>query len=150
MAIRTTFRCGSSNAVYNAPPARPAKRTDGGYRPNRADTEPVRLRTRMHLAGGPAAAHAFRVIAWLDDGGTSLVCVGATRQEVVARARAHVAGAGVLHLQKWVGGLWTGRWQTLRPQRGELYAPRPRMGRRRRGFIVSRNDESLALARRLH
>ena len=89
----------------------------------------------MHLAGGPVAVHGFRVIAARDDGRTSLVCVGATRQEVVARARAHVAGlsadTAALRLQQWVGSLWTGRWQTLRPQRGELNAPRRRMGRRR-------------------
>jgi hypothetical protein len=134
--VNRTFRCGSSSAVYNAPPPRPAARTDFGHRPNRADTEPVRLRTRLHLAGGPAAIQGFRVITRLDDGSTSLVCVGATRQEVVTRARAHVAGlsagAGALHLQQWVGGLWTGHWQTLRPQRGELNAPRRRLGRRRR------------------
>jgi hypothetical protein len=133
--VNRTFRCGSSSAVYNAPPARPAARSDSGFRANRADAEPVRLRIRMHLAGGPVAVHGFRVIATRDDRSTSLVCVGATRQEVVARARAHVAGLSAdtaLRLQQWVGGLWTGRWQTLRPQRGELNAPRRRMGRRPR------------------
>ena len=122
MAIRT-FRCGSSNAVYNAPPPRPVERADRGYRLCRIDTEPVRLRTRMHLPGGPAAAHGFRVVVRLNDGSTSLVCVGASRQEVIARARAAAAAsAGTLHLQQWVGGLWTGRWETLRPHRGELDA----------------------------
>jgi hypothetical protein len=139
--VNRTFRCGSSSAVYNAPPARPAARTDSGFRPNRADTEPVRLRIRMHLAGGSVTVHGFRIIATRDDGGTSLVCVGATRQEVVARARAHVAGlpadTAALRLQQWVGGLWTGRWRTLRPQRGELNAPRRRVGRRHRRISLS-------------
>ena len=135
MAIRT-FRCGTSSTVYNAPPPRPIERAERSYRLCRADMEPVRLRTRMHLAGGPVAAHGFRVVVRLDDGSTSLVCVGASRQEVVARARAvaatPAAWAGTFHLQRWVGGLWTGRWETLRPRRGELAAPRRRSPRRRR------------------
>jgi hypothetical protein len=135
MAIRA-FRCGSSNAVYNAPPPCPVERADRGYRLCRTDTEPVRLRTRMHLPGSSGAARGFRVVVRLDDGSTSLVCVGASRQEVVARARAAIAApsaqAGTVYLQQWVGGLWTGRWETLRPRRGELTAPRRRSPRRRR------------------
>jgi hypothetical protein len=135
MAIRT-FRCGSSSAVYNAPPV--VRPTPAG-RPNpalRADTEPVRLRTRMHLAALRPVVHGFRVVATLAGGGSALVCLGVSRQEVVAAARAKLAAlaprAVSLHLEQWVGRPGRGRWQGLRPHKGELELPRRRMPRRRR------------------
>jgi len=134
MAIRT-FRCGSSSAVYYAPPVR-TRPTGRPVPVNRADTEPVRLRTRMHLAGVRPAVHGFRVLARLADGDTALVCLGASRQEVVAAARAKLAGlaraAVGLHVQQWVGRLGSGRWENLRPYRDELELPRRRAPRRRR------------------
>ena len=139
MAIRT-FRCGSSSAVYYAPP--PVRPTPTG-RPvpvRRADSEPVRLRTRMHLAGAVPAAHGFRVLARLADGDTALVCLGASRQEVVAAARAKLAGLArrvvSLHVQRWAGRLGSGRWENLRPRRGELELTRHREPRRRRAGTV--------------
>ena len=131
MATRT-YRCGSSSAVYYAPPV--VRRAPAG-RPNpvpRADTEPVRLRTRMHLAAALPAVHDFRVVATLADGDSALVCLGASRQEVVAAARAKpVPRAVSLHVQPWVGRPGSGHWQDLRPRRGELEAPRRRTPRRR-------------------
>jgi hypothetical protein len=136
MAIRT-YRCGASSAVYYAPPVvfRPGQTRPQVLVP-RADTEPVRLRTRMHLAGALPGTHGFRVVARLADGDSALVCLGASRQEVIAAARPKVAGlarfAVSLRVQQWVGGLGSGRWQDLRPHRGELELPRRRMPRRRR------------------
>jgi hypothetical protein len=143
MAIRT-FRCGSSSAVYYAPPqARPTPR--GKPRPIlRADTEPVRLRTRLHLGGALPAVHGFRVVARLSDGESALVCLGASRQEVVAAARPKLPGlarsAVSLHVQHWVGGVGFGRWENLRPHRGELELPRRRQPRRRRREQVTEAD----------
>jgi hypothetical protein len=134
MAIRT-FRCGSSSAVYYAPPVRPSP-TSRPVPVLQADTEPVRLRTRIHLSGVRPAVHGFRVLARLSDGDTALVCLGASRQEVVATARAKLAGLARatvrLHVQQWVGRPGSGRWENLRPHRGELELPRRRMPRRRR------------------
>jgi hypothetical protein len=135
MAIRT-FRCGASSAVYYAPPVVRSRPTGRPVSILRADTEPVRLRTRMHLAGALPAVHGFRVVARLADGDSALVCLGASRHEVVAAARAKAAGlarfAVSLHVQQWVGGLGSGRWHDLRPHRGELELPRRRAPRRRR------------------
>jgi hypothetical protein len=90
----------------------------------------------MHLAGVRPAVHGFRVLARLADGDTALVCLGASRQEVVAAARARLAGlartAVRLHVQQWVGRIGSGRWENLRPHRGELQLPRRRTPRRRR------------------
>ncbi|HEX5269916.1 MAG TPA: hypothetical protein VFW33_05495, partial [Gemmataceae bacterium] len=143
MAIRT-FRCGSSSAVYYAPPtprpkgnrhdhqadgqgavyyAPPTPRPTPAGKPRpvpRADAEPVRLRTRMHLAGVRPAVHGFRVLARLPDGDSALVCLGASREEVVASARAKLAGlarhAVSIHVQQWVGRFGSGRWESLRPR----------------------------------
>jgi hypothetical protein len=135
MATRT-FRCGSSSAAYYAPP--PVRKGPAGspVPVARADTEPVRLRIRLHLGAARPAAHGFRVIAALADGDTALVCLGATRGEVIAGARAKTATlsprAVALLLQQWVGRLAAGRWQTLPLRRGELATPRraPRPRRR--------------------
>jgi len=138
MAIRT-FRCGSSSTVYNAPPVRHARAVPT-IPFNRPDREPPRLRTRLHLAGVGTAVHGFRVIARFPDG-VALVGMGATRQEVAARARTHSAvvfrQGGTLHLQQWVGGLCFGRWLTLPARRGELGAlPRHTVRRRRDSPLV--------------
>lgn len=142
MAIRT-YRCGSSNSVYNAPPV--VYRAPAPGAAPRADKEPVRLRTSLHLPGLPAV-HGFRVIATLADGGSSLVCTGPTREDVIDRARA-AAGtlsprAWALHLQEWVGGLCSGYWRTLPTRRGELGAPRRRPFRRRRRRPEGFGDEA--------
>ena len=81
--VMHTYRCGSSSAVYNAPPIRHARAVPAIPR-HRPDREPVRLRTRLHFSGAVAAVHGFRVMARLPDA-TALVCLGATREEVVAR-----------------------------------------------------------------
>ncbi|HKI31793.1 MAG TPA: hypothetical protein VKA46_07985 [Gemmataceae bacterium] len=138
MAIRT-IRCGSSSAVYNAPPAPVGRVVRPTICPGlRADTEPTRLRTRLHLGAARPTAHCFRVIAALAGGDSALVYLGATRGEVVAQARKSAAVSarvvGLL-LQRWVGGLGSGRWQTLPLRKGELEVPRRRSLRRRtRGF----------------
>lgn len=144
MVLRT-FRCGASSAIYYAPPVvfRP-----GQTRPHvlvpRADTEPVRLRTRMHLAGALPATHGFRVVARLADGDSALVCLGASRQEVVAAARARMSVlarfAVSLRVQQWAGGFGPGSWQDLRPHRGELELPRRRTPRRRRERVPEAED----------
>ena len=135
MAIRT-FRCGSSSAVYYAPPVRPSKPTVKTGPLARADREPVRLRTRLHLGGALPVAHGFRVIATLTGGDSALVCLGATRGEVIAAARGKAAGlsscAASLLLQQWVGGVDSGYWQTLPLRRGELGVTARRAPRRRR------------------
>jgi hypothetical protein len=143
MAIRT-LRCGSSSTVYYAPPV---VRSSPSGRPNpvlRTDTEPVRLRTRMHLAGVRPATNSFRVLARLTDGDIALVCLGASRQEVIAAARTKLAAltryAVSVHLQQWVGGLASGHWRSLRPQRGELEMPRQRAPRRRRQRMLENSD----------
>jgi len=122
MAMRTYF-CGSSNSIYNAPPV---KRLSSPVAPRRAipvDREPVRLRTCLHLGAARLSAHDFRVLARLADGNYALVCLGATRRDVVAAARAaawRFPNAVSLLLQQWVGGRGRGRWQTLPLRRGEL------------------------------
>ncbi len=139
MATRT-YLCGSSRAVYNAPPARRPGPTGRPVPLVRPDAEPVRLRTRLHLGAARPAAHGFRVIAALADGDSALVCLGATRREALAAARARVGAvprALSLLLQQWVGGPGSGRWQTLALRRGELEAPRPRSARRRRARSVA-------------
>ncbi len=143
MAIRT-FRCGSSSSVYYAPPQ--AGPTPAGKpRPAfPADAEPVRLRTRLHLGGCRPTVHGFRVLARLSDGDSALVCLGASRQEVVAAARSKIAGlarcALSVYVQQWVGGLDSGRWENLRPRRGELELPRRRAPRRRRRDVVTGDE----------
>jgi hypothetical protein len=139
MAI-STFRCGSSNAVYYAPPVVHPRPAACLIPAARADTEPVRLRTRLHLGSARPATHGFRVIAELADGDTALVCLGATRGEVIAGARAKAAAlaarvVGFL-LQQWVGRLGSGHWQTLPLRRGELAAHRRRAPRRPRRAAV--------------
>src|SRR5262249_39313779 len=103
---------------------------------NRADTEPVRLRTRMHLAGVRPAVHGFRVLARLADGDTALVCLGAARQGGGAAAPPQpprpAPGPVGFAVPHWGGRLGSGRWENLRPYRDELELPRRRAPRRRR------------------
>jgi hypothetical protein len=135
MAMRA-YLCGSSNSIYNAPLVRrvtPAAQRRPMIPP--ADRDPVRLRTRLHLGAARPTAADFRVLAVREDGDTALVCLGATRGEVVAGARGQTAGlareAVSLLLQQWVGGRERGRWQTLPLRRGELPVLRQRGLRRR-------------------
>jgi hypothetical protein len=124
------YRCGSSNAVYYAPRYRPA-RPD---RPERAlareDREPVRLRTALHVVGVRLPARSFRVLAERADGGTALLCLGADRDEALARARALAGPAARLRLQEWVGGGGAGSWRGVPCPRGGT--PRARRGGLRR------------------
>jgi hypothetical protein len=74
-------------------------------------------------------------------GDDALVCLGSTRAEVVAaawaRPRAELPDAAVrLVIECWQGGRLAGRWQEVRPDRGELpRLPRPRRGMRRSGLV---------------
>jgi hypothetical protein len=128
------YRCGSSSAVYQAPRYRPS-RPD---RPERAlareDREPIRLRTSLHVGGVRLPEQSFRVLAELADGGTALLCLGADRDEALARARALAgqlaAPALRLRLQQWVGGICVGAWRGVSCPRGGL--PRARRGGLRR------------------
>jgi hypothetical protein len=135
MAIRT-FRCGSSSSVYYAPPVLPARSAAKSSPLARFDKEPVRLRTRLHLGAARPAAHGFRVLAALAGGDSALVCMGATRNEVIAGARAMAAAlaprAVGLLLQQWVAGARAGYWQTMPLRRGELEVAVRRNPRRRR------------------
>lgn len=98
-------RCGTSNNIYNAAPARPMPE----------DLETVRLTSRLHLGAAQKPSPAFRVVARLADGSQTLVCLGRTRQEAVSAARAlrHTlpAGAGALRLERWTGAAGRGCWQ---------------------------------------
>ncbi len=135
MANRT-FLCGTSKSIYNAPPRRRLTPTAPAIRVDRPDRDPVRLRTRLHLGLARPIAHDFRVVAVRADGDSALVCLGATRGEVIASARSRMAGwdreAVSLLLQQWVGGRERGRWQTVPQRRGELPVLRQRGLRRRR------------------
>jgi hypothetical protein len=96
-----------------------------------ADRDPTRLSTSLHMTAQPVA-QAFRVVAELAEGGTALVCLGASRVTAVAeahgRARAF-AEAVRLRLERWSGTACAGRWEKVRTAPGEL----PRVhGRRRR------------------
>jgi hypothetical protein len=128
MAVRE-YRCGSSSAVYQAARYRPA-RPD---RPERAlareDREPVRLRTALHVVGVRLPARSFRVLAELAGGGAALLCLGADRDEALARARALAGPEARLRLQEWVGGAAVGAWRGVPCPRGGL--PRARRGLRR-------------------
>jgi hypothetical protein len=79
------------------------------------------------------------VIARLADGESALVCLGATRGEVIVGARTRAAAleprVDCLLLQQWVGRVGRGRWQTMPLKRAEL-AARGRRPRRRRQEVL--------------
>jgi len=135
MANRT-YLCGTSKSIYNAPPVRRLTPTAPSRPIDRPDRDPVRLRTRLHLGAARPITHDFRVLAVRADGASALVCLGATRGEVVAGARVRLAGlvreTVSLLLQQWVGGRERGRWRTLPVRRGELPMLRQKGLRRRR------------------
>jgi hypothetical protein len=98
------------------------------------EEQPVRLLTRLHLPFTPAEAPGFRVVADLVDRRLALVCLGATRAEVCARARAlsealppETVG---LRLQQWAGETALGHWQDVPCEKKELVPPYKRWRRR--------------------
>jgi hypothetical protein len=115
MAQRS-YLCGTSKDIFTPANNAPATR-ENGIAP--------RLRTVLHFPSRERKVHAFRVVARLRDGRCSLLCLGSTRAEVVARARALTrelpAGTVTLELQLWSGGLVLGRWQSVRCHRSELH-----------------------------
>ena len=130
MSVRT-YLCGTSRTVYHA--GNPTVRADPPVRPPKRDRDAVRLRTTLHVPGVPRATRGYRVVAELADGRQALVCLGATRQEAVARARRLTVAlhreAVAVSLQEWVGSTTAGRWRTLRCQ--QLFVV-PLRARRRR------------------
>jgi hypothetical protein len=115
------IRCGTSNDVYSQVREAPE------------DREPARLRTSLHLGG--TMVQPFRVVARLRDGGTAVVCLGTSRAEALAAARACAAelppDARRLALQRWVGNLVAGRWVSAPCAGNELPLVRSRPGLRR-------------------
>jgi hypothetical protein len=122
------YRCGTGRDVYYAPPAEASPREDGAA---------PRLHTPLHFGGPRPAGLGFRVVADLGNGGTALVCLGATRAEAVSLARSRARGlagrAAGFRLQHWVGGVRAGLWQDLSCRRGELPRPPRRRDPRSRG-----------------
>lgn len=119
-------------------------RTDASQTPiQREDREPVRLRTSITFAGLPSALHGFRVMAERAEGPEALVCLGATREEVLGVARRLMAelpsDTVQLRLEEWQGGTCAGQWRRRPCRQGELPPPPGRRyNRRRRGRF--RND----------
>jgi hypothetical protein len=115
------YRCGTSNAVFQA--ARVVS-------PTKRDATTPRLRVPLHFLRGTTGGLAFRVVARLENGTQVLVCLGATREEVVRRAwslaRKQPAAVVELSLQQWVGGACAGHWLRLPARAGEL--PRRQRG----------------------
>jgi hypothetical protein len=114
MAQRS-YLCGTSRDIFTPPNNASAKGENGIA---------LRLRTVLHFPSREKAIQGFRVVARLRGGRCSLLCVGSTRAEVVARARALArelpAGTVALELQRWSGGMGLGRWQSLRHHHTEL------------------------------
>jgi hypothetical protein len=119
------YRCGSSNDILRAPIVHQVPRE---VRKVPRDRATPRLLTALHFEGTPAVERGFRVIAELEGGGCSLVCLGATREEALIQARAQArrltSGVRALVLQRWVGTSQAGHWRTLRRWAGKLPAPR--------------------------
>jgi hypothetical protein len=106
----------------------------------REDREPVRLRTSITFARTTSRIHGFRVVAERVEGPAALVCLGATRAEVLGVARALSAELPPdtvhLRLEEWLGGTCAGQWQRRPCQPGELPLPAGRRRlRRRRGRL---------------
>lgn len=106
----------------------------------REDRDPVRLRTPITFARTASAIHGFRVIATRAEGPEALVCVGATREEVLGVARSLMAELPAdtvqLRLEEWQGGICAGHWRLHPCRRDELPAPPGRRRlRRRRGRL---------------
>jgi hypothetical protein len=114
------YRCGTSNAVYQAARCKS---------PRKDDLPTPRLRIPLHFARGSVGGLGFRLIARLENGTHVLVCLGVTREEVVRRAWSlarELPTAVELRLQQWVGGACWGHWLRLATRAGEL----PRQQRR--------------------
>jgi hypothetical protein len=105
------IRCGSSQALYQAP-----YQTLPTAQPVRPDKEPVRLRSPVHVASRRSDILNYRVVARLADGRGALVCLGATPEDAAAKARVNAPPESTvqLYLQQWVGGTWSGSWQSIR------------------------------------
>jgi len=106
----------------------------------REDRESVRLRTSITFARTASAVHGFRVIAERAEGPEALVCLGATREEVLDVARALIAELPAdtvyLRLEEWQGGACAGHWRRHPCRQGELPPPPGRRRlRRRRGRL---------------
>ena len=116
---RRSYLCGTSRDIFT-PPNNASAKDENGIGP--------RLRTVLHFPSPERKVHGFRMVARLRDGRCSLLCVGSTRAEVVARTRALArqlpAGTVMLELQRWSGGSALGHWQSVRYRHRELQLPR--------------------------
>jgi hypothetical protein len=115
------YRCGTSNEVYYRAPA------------GRADREPERLHTRLHLPQKQVMSGGYRVVAQLAGGEQVPLCLADTAQQAQEAHRALTgrlpADAVWLLVQRWDGTAGRGRWEEL-PGGRRLVRRRPR---RRKG-----------------
>lgn len=111
---RHPILCGNSRHVSTAPPpAAPPRPLDA-----------PRLRTVLHFPPEATVLRRYRVVGRTADGWITLVCLGATRDETLLRARALTADLPRrtvrVWLEGWHGGLIRGEWVPLRCRRREL------------------------------